>query len=229
MTPAYIYQSPGNIVSSTAIIILPDIFIFTDYAKSTADNFSKIFNMPTFMLNYFYEKSGGLSHFDQSQGSVASSFMTSDIGLGFEEFFNKSVNEITSDNKAIKNIIVVGFCFGGRLTYLAGLDQRVSKIIAFYGAGANDTAFCNGQSVADLLAATRSGDASLKVLAFYGTEDGSIPASDRQLTAEKLSAAGIDYQAKEYAAGHAYFQEGRASYDKTAADASVADIQIFLS
>ena len=124
--------------------------------------------------------------------------------------------------------MVIGFCFGGRLAYLGGLDERVKKIVSFYGAGAHQPEFYATHTPIEALCDARNNDSSLEVLSFYGNQDASIPSVDREKTSEALVAAHIHYQARGVDAGHAYFQQGRPNYNQAAAHQSQIVLSEFL-
>lgn len=227
----YIVPSAQNAEFSdakAAIIVLPDIYGQTDYAKNTLEELAKTFRMPTFLLDYFYSLTNTPTNIAPDKMDEAVALMNKLSGEKFVEFFSSALKTIQLANPNIVEIYVVGFCFAGRLAYLTGLESSVQKIVSFYGAGAAREKFYNGQSVVEALAAARKDDTNLHVLAFFGTEDQSIPEPDRAKTQQILQQAGIEYEARQYQAGHAYFQPGRANYSEPAAQSSWQDLKNFL-
>ena len=142
--------------------------------------------------------------------------------------FKKAVEQIKKSQPGLSSIQVIGFCFGGRLAYLAGLEQSVKKIVSFYGAKSAMADYYDGTSAAGALCDERGGDNSLKVLAFYGKNDASIPEDDRAVIKKLFEEANIGYLAYEYPAGHAYFQKGRPNYDAESAALSKQQLDEFL-
>lgn len=213
-----------------AILLIPDIWGLTNYNQETAQNFANKYQRPCYILDYFYQLTGKQSRFDQSSdGTIAVGLMNEMTGEDFVAIFNKAISEIKANQANLKSISVVGFCFGGRLAYLTGLEKMVDKIVSFYGAGAVKPDFYQGKSAIKTLCATRAGDKNLKVLAFYGTNDDSITESDRETTKNALQDSQIAYEQHEYQAGHAYYQEGRPSYNRLAASQSNSELdKLFL-
>lgn len=214
--------------SEEAILLLPDIFINTDYAIATAEEFTKQFNRPIFMLDYFYQLTGQSNAFSSADSVMPFELMQRMTGEDYVDIFQQCLKVIKGNYPVIKTLTVIGFCFGGRLAYLSGLEPMVKNIVSFYGAGANKPDYYQGKSPIEVLSATRGGDSQLRVISFYGTEDSTIPASDRELTKKCLEEAKISYQAREYLAGHAYFQVGRDSYNVSAAQKSWNDLKEFI-
>lgn len=218
--------------SSTAekiIILIPDIWGLTDYNQATAQNFADKYQRPCYILDYFYQLTGKPSKFDQAADpSTAPTLMDKMTGEDFVAIFNKAINEIKLSQPNLSSITVIGFCFGGRLAYLSGLEKLVDKIVSFYGAGSAKPGFYQTKSAVDALCSARHDDKSLQVLAFYGTNDASISEADRQYVASAFGASSILYEHHEYPAGHAYYQEGRPSYDQSAAQQSNEVLDGFL-
>ena len=232
MNKPYIYEPKQNADFNnalTALVVLPDIFGFTDYAKATADQFAKRLGQPVYMLDYFYEvthKSTVLDPTDQNQMDQALNLMADFKGEQFLKIFNQALNDIKTTQPSLQNVTALGFCFAGRLVYLTAQAKVVDKIISFYGAGANNPNFVESGTAVEFLMSQNRPD--IKVLSFYGVQDESIPEDDRNKTNDLLAQAGVDYTHKEYVAGHAYFQPGRPNYDESAAKGSWQVLEEFV-
>lgn len=221
----FISQFGASKAVTEAIIMLPDIFISTDYATKTATEFAKEFNQPVFMLDYFYQLTGQKNAFSPAEPDRPFELLQKMMGEDFTSIFQQCLRAIQGEYPAIKSLSVIGFCFGGRLAYLSGLEPMVKNIVSFYGAGAHQPNYIDGKTPIEALIAARSGDAELRVISFYGTQDTTIPESDRDLTQKSLVQAKIAYTARRYAAGHAYFQPGRDNYDEAASQSSWQDLK----
>ena len=202
-----------------AIIMLPDIYCQTDYSKHTLEKFAESFGRPAFMLDYFYLINKEANNISQDDGEKARRLMTNFNANDFIEFFRNILTEIKQSYPNIKNFIVIGFCFGGRLAYIAGAEQSVSKVVSFYGGGANTANYVSNKTPIEYLADKRK-DSDLKIISFFGTKDESIPETDRTEIKQALTKANINYTSYEYEAPHAYFQEGRKNYDLVASRVS---------
>jgi carboxymethylenebutenolidase len=99
-----------------------------------------------------------------------------------------------------KKIGVIGFCMGGRLTYQAAQSfPEVGAAVPFYGGNYNPTP----EEVAGVKA---------PVCAFYGEHDAGIPLEQIRKIEDLYRAAGKDYQAKIYPAGHAFINSDHGGY-----------------
>jgi dienelactone hydrolase len=229
MKQPYIYESTQNqklADSSKAILIMPDIYGQTDYAKQTTEELAKEFQQPVYMLDYFFQLSGQLTNISGEQAEQAHELMDKYTGDDFVRFFEKAATDIKQANPKIVEFGVVGFCFAGRLAYLTVVDPAVKKIVSFYGAGAHTAGFVDGKTPIEfLLSQAHEG---LQVLSFYGSQDGSIPPEDRDKTKSMLGSANVPYQEIVVDAPHAYFQPGRDNYTPPAAEESWAVLRRFM-
>ncbi len=231
MNSQYIYPAESNAIftnSTSAIIVMPDIFGITDYAIATMQEFAAVLQKPVYMFDYFYTLTNKPSKFLPEEPREAVDLMHKMRGEDFVPAFRQALDEIKTEHPSIKEFIVIGFCFAGRLAYLTGLEKSVTKIVSFYGAGAHTPNYYQGSTPIEVLVNARQNDKNLNVLSFYGTQDESIPKEERDRTKQELESAGIPYSSKEYAAGHAYFQPGRPNYNEVAAKASWQDLKDFL-
>ena len=229
MNKEYIYESKNNqFEGNEAIIILPDIYGQTDYSKQTVEKFAEVFHKPVFILDYFFPLTGIANNLSQEEQPRARELMGKLGGEEFAAFFENSLDEISHAYPEIQKFIVIGFCFGGRLAYIAGGDGRVSRVFSFYGAGPHTPNYVFGKTPIEYLVSKRT-RSNLQVDSFFGVNDTSIPESDRQKIKEDLKKVGIVYEPHEYNAGHAYFQEGRKNYDAAASRASWEVLQKSLS
>lgn len=232
MNQEYLYKSDHYTDSSDiAVIVLPEIFGLTDFITSTTDRFADEFKMSAFALDFFYQLTGKPNKFDyDSDMQKGVELMQQMRGEDFLMIFNNAVHDIMNSHSEIQKLIVCGFCFGGRLSYLAGLNENVKRIISFYGAGANGPDYIEGQSCIESLSSKRTNDTSLSVLSLYGGKDDSIPVEDRAKTKKLLNDAGIQYREVVYPkAGHAFFNNNRVErYDELASKKAWEEIGRFV-
>ncbi len=220
MNQPYIFESSKNteLSGNEAIIVLPDIYCQTDYSKRTTEEFAQAFGKPVFMLDYFSIYTKQANSFTENDRESVHALMENFKGDEFVTFFQNALVEIKKAYPSVTQFIVIGFCFGGRLAYIAGGEKEVSKVFSFYGGGAHTPDYVQNKTAIEYLVSKRSGD--LQVDSFFGLNDPSIPEEDRRKTKEELTKAGVSYEAHEYNAGHAYFQEGRKNYDSAASQSS---------
>jgi carboxymethylenebutenolidase len=108
-------------------------------------------------------------------------------------------------------IACVGFCMGGRMTFLTNALLPVKAAISFYGGGIAPNPFSSG-----LL--SRAGDLHAPQLLFWGGLDKHIGPEQTRMVTESLRAAGKPFVNVEFSdADHGFFCDARSSYNPSAA------------
>jgi len=105
---------------------------------------------------------------------------------------------------------VVGFCFGGAMTWqlLAAGDERIAAAAPFYGPAPDDPDF--------------SGSPNAAVLAVYAGDDDFVNPT-RESAVAALEAAGLTHEVLTFeGVGHAFFNDTGRNYDADAAAAAYA-------
>lgn len=226
----YTYTKNSTVDGSWAIIVLPEIFGLNGFIRNTVDSLAAQHGVLVKAIDHFYPFTKQVRTYDYiADREAAHSDMSKVTGPEFMEFFSKELNTIQKDYPSIKTFAVVGYCFGGRLAFLTGIDMRVTKIISYYGSRPH-IVFYTGKSALEALVQTRAHDVTLSVLAFYGGKDESIPESDREQTKKALADALIPYREAVYLnAGHAFCNSERADrFDSLACRSSLEKLNSFL-
>ncbi len=115
---------------------------------------------------------------------------------------------------------VVGFCMGGRFTFLASAEHadKIKAGVAYYGGGiANPDGKPDGLGRPDLL--SKVDQIKAPIMFMYGTEDQLIAAEEHQRVALAMSKAKQSYSINVFAgAGHGFDSDRRGSYYAPAAE-----------
>ncbi len=120
-------------------------------------------------------------------------------------------------------IACIGFCMGGRVTFLTNAVLPVSAAISFYGGGIAPSPFGPG-----LL--SRAGDLHAPQLLFWGGLDKHIGPEQTHAVAESLRVAGRPFVNVEFSdADHGFFCDARSSYNPSAAKQAWALTLTFLN
>ncbi|MHB8756041.1 MAG: dienelactone hydrolase family protein [Candidatus Acidiferrales bacterium] len=121
-----------------------------------------------------------------------------------------------------QRIACVGFCMGGRVSFLANLILPMRAAISFYGGG-----IAPGPRGAGLLGRVK--DLHAPILMFWGGLDKHIGPEQHRAVADALHAAGKKFVNVEFSdADHAFFCDARPSYNKAAAEQAWALSLAFL-
>jgi carboxymethylenebutenolidase len=216
----YLYVSPdSNTSSQHAVIVLPEIYGLNDFVRSVADRAAQELGAIGVGLDHFYAVNGQVNTIAYDEQEKGMTLMQAVTGEGFIELLGKTIDSIMMEYPMAKNITVLGFCFGGKLAYLSGVDKRVTTIVSFYGGASLAPDFYQGKSAVRSLVDARKDDADLRVLGLFGEQDELIPLQDREAIHDTLSGAGINCEIRVLKAGHAFFNQDRADrYNASAAE-----------
>jgi carboxymethylenebutenolidase len=106
-----------------------------------------------------------------------------------------------------RSVFTVGFCFGGRQSWLAAADHdRLAGAVGFYGRPAE--------------AAGRASELKAPILALQAGADQNITAEDNAAFAQALEAAGVDHEIVTYdGAPHSFFDRKQEEFADASDDA----------
>lgn len=226
----YLYRSASSIeTSARAVIVLPEIFGLNDFVRSVADRAARELQCIGVGLDHFYAANGQVNKIGYDEHDKGVSLMSQVTGAKFLDLLSTAIDTLQAEFPGVVEIVVMGFCFGGKLAYLSGVDQRVQTIVSFYGGASLAADFYQDNSAVEALAAARRQDSTLRVLGLFGQRDELIPESDRTEIRQILSQANISTQMQLYPAGHAFFNHDRPDrYVESAAEQAWMDIRSFL-
>jgi carboxymethylenebutenolidase len=106
------------------------------------------------------------------------------------------------------NIAIVGFCFGGRVTFLVALQRAIGAAVGFYGGGIVTGRFPQFPPLLERAAELRT-----PWLGLFGDEDASIPVDDVETLRATLDPLPTATGVVRYpAAGHGFHCDQRADF-----------------
>ena len=115
-----------------------------------------------------------------------------------------------------QRVASIGFCMGGRVSFIANATVKLRAAISFYGGGAHE--------LLDLVPKQAG-----PLLMFWGGKDQHILPEYYRKVADALTAAGKTHEQVVFSqADHGFFCDRRASYDAGASDQAWALVQAFL-
>ncbi len=103
---------------------------------------------------------------------------------------------------------VVGFCFGGRVSFLVALRYALGAAVGFYGGGIVTGRFPQFPALVG-----EAANLQTPWLGLFGDQDGSIPVDDVEQLRGALQEAAVDTEIVRYAdAGHGFHCDQRPDY-----------------
>ena len=124
-----------------------------------------------------------------------------------------ALDHLRSAGFADDRIGLVGFCMGGRVSFLVAVSRSLGAAVGFYGGGIVTGRFEQFPPLVD-----RAGELRTPWLGLFGDEDASIPVEDVETLRNALADVAVESQIVRYTgAGHGFHCDVRDSYDPDAA------------
>jgi carboxymethylenebutenolidase len=205
------YVTPSSKGTFPAVIVIMEAFGLNNYIKSICDRLAKVGYAalaPDFYHGAVYQYSD-INNAIAKLKTLKDDVVMAEFGKGLE-FLSKRP-ELTN-----KNIGVMGFCMGGRFTFLANgqYASQLKAAVSFYGSGIAPAA-TDPMGRANLLVWANKMNAPIMLM--YGAEDKSIAPEEHQQITLALSKAKKRYALNVFPrAGHGFFSDLRDSYNPTA-------------
>jgi carboxymethylenebutenolidase len=190
------YQATPAGQPKGAVVVIQEIFGVNQHIREVVDGYAAD--------GYF---AIAPQIFDRVERDIELGYEEADMGAGIEIAFQKldHAKALEDVQAAIEvasvqgKVGVVGYCFGGLLTWLAACElEGVSAASSYYGGG---------------VAGEAQRQPRCPVIMHFGELDAHIPMSD----VEKVKAAQPDVPVFVYPADHGFNCDHRASYDAAAA------------
>ena len=191
---AYVAEPAGQARGS--VVVIQEIFGVNQHIREVTDGYAE---------QGYYAIAPKI--FDRIERDIELGYEEADMGRGIELAFQKldHGNALADIQTAINNasahgkVGVVGYCFGGLMTWLAACSlENVSAASSYYGGG---------------VAGQMDKTPRCPTIMHFGELDAHIPMSD----VEKVKAAQPEVPVYVYAADHGFNCNHRASFDATAA------------
>jgi carboxymethylenebutenolidase len=205
------FEAHAGSPSGAAILILPDVRGLHRYYEELALRFAE-HGVDALAIDYFGRTAGAEPRGDAFEhtphvGQTTWAGIEADIRAGVERLRS-------GEDGRGRSLFSVGFCFGGRLAYLAStLGLGLAGVIGFYGRPVGPHP--NGMPAPADVAGGMEGS----VLAIFGGADSAIPPADVAAFEAALVDAGVDRRVITYPdAPHSFFDRKAPEY----ADASAA-------
>ena len=188
-------SSPSAGAGKGVIVVIQEIFGVNAHIREVADGFA---------AKGYTAIAPAL--FDRIDSDIQLGYTEADMGKGIDLAFQKlQMPQALSDLQSVVDyareqgsVGVVGYCFGGLLTYLSACNIKgVSAASSYYGGG---------------IAGMLDQNPQCPLIMHFGALDAHIPMSD----VEKIRAACPDVPVNVYAADHGFNCDHRASFDEAA-------------
>jgi carboxymethylenebutenolidase len=190
--------------AKAGLMVFQEAFGVNSHIRSVADRFAKAGYAAIAPELYHRSAPGFEGKYDDSAPSIALARQLTTEGLQ---------NDIRATHGFLRdrgtaNIVCVGYCVGGRVSFLANTSVPLRAAVSYYGGGLD--------GVID-----RAAECSAPMLFFWGEKDKHITAEHRQKVAEGMHASKHPSAQVTFSdADHGFFCDQRPSYNPAAAKLS---------
>ena len=195
------FASTPDEPSGVGVVILPDVRGLYRFYEELALRFAER-GMSAIAFDYFGRAAGAEKRGDDFEYRQHVEQTTPE---GVQADVAACVAQLT--RQGARSIFTVGFCFGGRASWLAGADQDgLAGAIGFYGRPGD--------------AIERAGEIKAPILALQAGADQNISAEDNAAFDQALSSAGIEHEVVTYeGAPHSFFDRKQEEFAAASTDA----------
>jgi carboxymethylenebutenolidase len=205
-----VYDAAPDGDARGAIVVIQEAFGVNDHIESICDRLAQA-GYRAAAPHVFHRSGGGTAPYDDF-AKVLPMFE----GLGDDGFLtdvDAVLDLFRQDGFADQQVGTVGFCMGGRVSFLIAVRRALGAAVGFYGGGIVSQRFPQFPALVDE-------SASLKTpwLGLFGDRDTGIPTDDVERLRGALEAATVDAEIVRYPdAEHGFNCDVRPSYNAEAA------------
>jgi carboxymethylenebutenolidase len=193
------------------VIVVQEAFGVNRYIERVTERFAGA-GFDAVAPHFFHRAGGGTAPYDDFAQVIPLYEGLTDEGILVD--LDAALAHLESLGHARDAIGIVGFCFGGRVTFLAAARRTFGAAVGFYGGGIVTPRFPQFPALAGA-----SGDLKAAWLGLFGDQDGSIPVEDVEALRVALRDAPVPTDIVRYEQSeHGFFCDERPSFDPAASD-----------
>jgi carboxymethylenebutenolidase len=212
--PMRVYEAVPDAGANTAVIVIPEAFGLNGHIEDITDRVAAAGHHAV-GLDIFHRSGGGTAPYDDFEKVLPLFEGLTDEGLLDDiDAARAHLNEAGIGDAAIG---IVGFCFGGRTTFLAAVRRRLGAAVGFYGGGIVTGRFPQFPPLIDESPSLQS-----PWLGLFGDADQGIPVADvEQLRAALDAGTTVGHDIVRFpGADHGFNCDQRPAYHPEAAAAA---------
>lgn len=162
--------TPASGSPDSAVIVIPEAFGLNDHIESIAERIAEAGHLGL-GLDIFHRSGGGTAPYDDFSKVLPLFEGLTDDGLLAD--IDAARAHLHESDIGDERIGIVGFCFGGRVTFLASVRRALGAGVGFYGGGIVTPRFPQFPGLID-----ESATMQTPWLGLFGDADESIPVED---------------------------------------------------
>jgi carboxymethylenebutenolidase len=209
--PARAFQATPAGTPSGAVIVIPEAFGVNEHIEDVTCRFAEA-GFLSLGLDVFHRSGSQVAPYTDFTQVMALFEGLDDAGLMVD--LDAALAHLATAGFPPSKVAVVGFCFGGRVAFLAALRRRLGAAISFYGGGiVTQGAFKAFPPLLDEV-----DQLSTPWLGLFGDLDNSIPIADVEALRETLSDVATPHEIVRYPdADHGFHCDARSMFNQQAA------------
>src|SRR5436190_15646903 len=168
--PMRVYEAIPDGGATTAVIVIPEAFGLNGHIEDVTERVTAAGHRAV-GLDIFHRSGGGTAPYDNFEKVLPLFEGLTDDGL--LDDIDAARGHLHAAGLADSDIGIVGFCFGGRTTFLAAVRRALGASVGFYGGGIVTGRFPQFPPLIDESAALQT-----PWLGLFGDGDESIPVDD---------------------------------------------------
>jgi carboxymethylenebutenolidase len=191
--------------NGSAVIVIQEAFGVDAHIEEVSARFADA-GWLAVAPHLFYRSGGGTISYDDQEGMLANLAPLSDVGT--LDDIDTTIAFIEKRGIPSERIALVGFCLGGRVSFLIAGHRALGATVGFYGGGIVHGRSETRPSLLPLIPAMKS-----PWLGMFGGQDHTIPPDELDTLDEALASSPVDTKLVRYpGAGHAFFNDHKSSY-----------------
>ena len=208
--PMDLYEATPDGDPRGAIIVIQEAFGVNDHIKDVARRVAAAGYVGAAPA-LFHRAGGGTAPYDDFSQMMPLFEGVSDEGVLMD--VDATIAHLHDEGFADSSIGIVGFCFGGRVTFLTALRRELGAGVGFYGGGITEPNMLAKTALID-----EAGDLKTPWLGLFGDLDEMIPAEGVERLRSELGGASVASDVVRYPdAGHGFHCDARESYHEASA------------
>jgi carboxymethylenebutenolidase len=198
--PMELYESvpeQGTSRAKGGVIVVQEAFGVNEHIESVADRLAER-GYHAVAPHFFHRAGGGTVPYGDFSKVLPKYEGLTDDGILVDVDAARGL--LHDAGWADKSIGAVGFCFGGRVTFLVAAERAIGAAVGYYGGGIVTGRFPQFPTLTDRIPTMKT-----PWLGFFGDEDQSIPVEDVEALRTALEQAPVDHDVVRYPdAGHGF-------------------------
>jgi carboxymethylenebutenolidase len=208
--PMAVYEAAPDDKARAAVIVIQEAFGVNNHIEDVARRFADE-GYHAVAPAIFHRAGGGTAPYDDFSKVMPLFEGLTDDGVLMD--IDATIEHLHGAGFSDGSIGIVGFCFGGRVTFLTAARRTIGAGVGFYGGGITH----NSQGMAGPLA-SEAGSLQTPWLGLFGDEDAMIPVDGVEDLRASLDAASVKTEVVRYpGAGHGFHCDERESYHEESA------------